>query len=97
MSTKIEAFKLRIEEDREFCEELYLHATIRLMACKYAYYICNNNFIEDYEYDMEEKGWHIMGQALGHLTEDDTSPCIDFDYKHPQANAGILLAERLMR
>lgn len=97
LAQRMADFKLRIEEDRDFCESLYLDLTIRLMACKYAYYICNNNFIEDYAYDMDEKSWHMMGMALGHLTEEDTSPCIDFDEKHPQAEAGIKLAKKLMR
>lgn len=97
MNERVEEFKKRIEIEKEFCEELYRHATVRLMACKYAYYICNNNFIDDIAYDLLEKSWYIMGLALGHLTEEDTSPCIDFDEKHPLAIEGKLLAEKLMR
>jgi hypothetical protein len=90
-------FKKRMETEMEFCEELFKDATVRLMACKYAYYIKNNNFIDDYAYDLEEKGWFAMGVALGHLKETETSPCIDFDEKHPLAQAGIELANKLMR
>ncbi len=36
-----------------------------------------------------------MGIALGHLSEHETSPCVDFDPDHPQAVAGIELALKL--
>lgn len=90
-------FQERMKTELDFCEELYRYATVRLLACKYAYYICNNNFIEDYAYDIAEKGWYVMGRALGHLREEDTSPCIDFDEKHPLAQEGAELAKKLMR
>jgi FKBP-type peptidyl-prolyl cis-trans isomerase 2 len=38
-----------------------------------------------------------MGRALGILAEDETSPCIDFDFNHPMANKGIKLANKLLK
>lgn len=92
----MEEFLKRIEEDREFCEELYRDATVRLLAHKYAYYVMCVHFIEDYAYDIFERNWHMMGMALGHLKQDETSPCIDFDLTHPLAKEGIALAKRLV-
>jgi len=91
--SRIAYFKKRAETEREFCEELFRDQTIRLMAHKYAYYVLNGHFVEDIPYDMEEKTWYIMGIALGLLKEDETSPCIDFDYNHPLANEGIARAK----
>lgn len=93
---KIAEFTKRFETEREFCEELYHYATVRLLAHKYAYYIKNCHFVEDYAYDLEEKGWYIMGRALGHLKEDETSPCVDFNFDHPLAQEGIALANTLV-
>lgn len=93
----IESFKKRMETELEFCKELFEDATIKVMAAKYAYYIESNPYKDDYSYDVLEKQWYIMGRALGLLTEEDTSPCIDFDEKHPMAKKGIALAKRLMR
>lgn len=98
VNKSIEEFKVRIEKDgKDFCQELFERATVRLMAHKYAYYVCHNNFVSDYAYDFEEKSWYVMGRALGFLKEDETSPCVDYDPKHPYAEEGRKLAERLMR
>ena len=92
----IKEFKERIKADgRKFCEELYRHATIRLLAHKWAYYVHSKDFICDVGYDGEEKSWYIMGRALGHLKEDETSPCIDFDKRHPLAKEAIAYAKTL--
>lgn len=93
--TRIEEFKKRSNVEREFCYELFEYATIRLMCHKYAYYIHSCNFVEDMAYDFEEKGWYCMGRALGELTEEETSPCIDWDENHYYAAAGIALARSL--
>ena len=94
----IKEFQERFEIDgRDFCEELYRYATIRLLSHKYAYYVHNAAYVQDMTYDGEETSWYIMGRALGHLKEDETSPCVDFDEKHPLANEGIELAKKLMR
>lgn len=95
MNDKIEEFKLRIRVESEYCEELYRHATIRLLAHKYAYYVLNGHYIEDIGYDGEEKSWYVMGRALGYLKEDETSPCIDFDEKHPLAKEAIEYSKTL--
>lgn len=96
MLERIEDFKKRINIDgKEFCEELYNYATVRLLAHKYAYYVHSEIFVDDGTYDIEEKSWWIMGRALGHLKEDETSPCIDFDSKHPKANDAIKYATTL--
>jgi len=88
----------RIEKDgKEFCESLFHHATVRLLAAKYAYYELNRPFISDYTYDIEEKHWYVMGRALGLLKEDETSPCVDWDHTHPAAAEAKKLAERLIR
>lgn len=93
---RIAAFKKRIEEDRAFCEELFRFATLKLLASKYAYYVETKPYQDDTAYDLEEKDWHIMGMALGLLTEHETSPCIDFDPTHPMANEAIARAKKLM-
>lgn len=94
----IEAFRERIEVDgKDFCLELFDWATVRLLACKYAYYVLAQEIIKDIAYDLDEKGWYVMGRALGLLKEDETSPCIDFDPKHPKADEAILLARRLLK
>lgn len=94
---RIEVFKQRIKTEPDFCLELFEHATIRLMAMKYAYYVLNEEIIKDYAYDIEEKCWYVMGIALGLLKEDEVSPCVDFDEKHPKAADGIALAKALLR
>lgn len=95
INLRIEEFKKRIEEDRPFCLDLFEDATIRLLAHKYAYYVHSCQFVDDYAYDHEETSWYIIGRALGALYEDDTSPCIDFDYNHPLANEAIILYNKL--
>lgn len=97
LDERIAEFKERIKTDgSEFCHELFEWATIRLLAHKYAYYVANEPYIKDITYDGEEKSWYVMGRALGVLKEDETSPCIDFDLKHPLAQKGIKLAKELM-
>lgn len=94
---RIAEFKKRIEVDGlEFCTELFEHSTLRLMACKYAYYVENDSFIKDYAYDLDEKGWYVMGRALDLLQEDETSPCIGFDENHPLAEQGKELGLKLL-
>lgn len=93
---RIQEFKERIAVEPEFCAELFEYATLRLLASKYAYYILDNNFIKDVAYDLEEKDWYVMGRALGKLDEDETSPCLDFDYNHPMAEKAIELANKLV-
>lgn len=85
-------FKTRMETELEFCKELYETATIRLMAGKYAYYILSDEFMTDAAYDICESSWYVMGRALGLLSQDDTSPCVDFDENHPYAERGKELA-----
>lgn len=93
----IEKFKSRISEDgADFCKSLFEYATVRLMCHKYAYYVLQTHFVDDVAYDIEEKSWYIMGRALGLLEEDETSPCVDYDSKHPQAKAGEKLAKSLI-
>lgn len=98
MQERIDEFKKRIEVDgKEFCEELYRDTEVRLLACKYAYYVKENPFLEDNAYDHTEKSWYVMGRALDILKEDETSPCIDWDEKHPRAAEAIELANKLMK
>lgn len=73
-------------EPTEYQIELFNWMTLRLMAAKYAYYIENKNYVDDLNYDLSEKDWYKFGLELGLLTEDETSPCIDFDFNHPMAN-----------
>jgi hypothetical protein len=94
---RIEQFKGRVAFERPFCEELFQYATVRLLAHKYAYYILNDSYLNDYAFDIEEKSWYIMGRALELLSEDETSPCIDFDPEHKLAAEGIALALKLVR
>lgn len=94
---RIEAFKLRTDTDREYCLYLFEYASIRLLAAKYAYYICCNNFITDNAYDLEEKSWFVMGRALNLLNDEETSICIDFDAEHYLAPKAIELAKKLMK
>jgi hypothetical protein len=93
---RIAAFKVRIDVDgREFCESLFEYATIRLLSHKYAYYVLDKNYISDIAYDGEERSWYVMGRALGLLSEDQISPCIDFDSSHALAPQAIELAIKL--
>lgn len=94
---RIEAFKKRMETELEFCRELFDTATVRLLSHKYAYYVEDNPYIDDLTYDGEEKTWFVMGRALGLLKEDEISPCVGFDEKHPMAAKGAELAKKLMR
>lgn len=82
--------------DRKHLETLFKHATIRLLAHKYAYYVADAPYVSDATYDCEERSWHSMGMKLGVLTADETSPCVGFDEKHPLANKGKALAEMLL-
>lgn len=96
LTLDIAKFKARIESDgRDFCEELYRWSTIRLLAHKWAYYVHNRHYVEDLTYDREEYGWYVMGRALGLLSEDETSPCVDFDGKHVLATTAIAYAKTL--
>jgi hypothetical protein len=91
----IEEFKKKIETDgRSFCEDLFQNSTVRLMTHKYLYYILNDQATDDTSYDYLEKEWYIIGRALGTLKEDETSPCVDFDYNHKLANEAIELANK---
>jgi hypothetical protein len=93
----VAAFRKRIAQEPEFCEELFRYATVRLLAFKYAYYVLSEEIVKDVTYDLEEKQWFIMGTALGHLKLDETSPCVDWNPDHPLAAEGIALARKLMR
>jgi hypothetical protein len=95
MKPDAEAFRKRMETELEWCHELFKYATIRLLALKYAYYVESRTIVEDVTYDGEEAGWFMMGSCLGLLKEDETSPCIDFDPKHPYADEAIALAKTL--
>lgn len=75
--------------DKEFCEELFKKQTIRVLAFKYAYYMDGESLVDDQVYDLEEEDWYIMGRGLGHLKEDETSPCVGFDEKLPLAEEAI--------
>ncbi len=98
METRIKDFEKRIKRDGvDFCKSLFEHATIRLLAHKYAYYVESNPYIDDVAYDIEEKSWYVMGRALGLLDEDHTSPCVDFDPQHFFADKGRELAKELIR
>ena len=95
LDQRIDEFKKRMETELDWCEELFRYATVRLLALKYAYYVESRSIVEDITYDGEEKGWYVMGRALGRLKEDETSPCIDFDRNHPYAEEAIALAKTL--
>lgn len=95
IARRIAEFQERALSERAFCEELFRDATVRLLAHKYIYYVESKQFVDDVAYDCEEETWFVMGRALGLLTEDETSPCVDFDEKHPLAKEGIRLARRL--
>jgi hypothetical protein len=98
LTERIENFKKRIEIDSlDFCLSLFEYSTTRLLAFKYAYYILSEELVKDQTYDAEEKSWYIMGRALDMIKEDETSPCIDFNFNHPLANDGIALAKTLLR
>lgn len=94
---RIDAFMMRVVDERQFCEELFRDTTIRVLAAKYAYYVLCEPYIRDVAYDSLEQDWYIMGRALGQLKEDETSPCIDFDVSHPLAAEAIDLAHYLLR
>lgn len=97
MQESILEFKKRIETEKDFCLELFRYVTVRLLAFKYAYYVHNKTLIDDCAYDYEEKDWYVMGIALNLIKEDETSPCVDFDYNHPLAKEGISLANRFLK
>lgn len=59
--------------------------TLRLMSFKYGYYIMCKVLEHDRVYDTHERTWFQLGRKLGILTEEQTSPCIDFDFAHPMA------------
>lgn len=94
MHERIEAFKARMEVERAYCEGLFHWATVRLLAHKYAYYILGGYYITDDGYDIEERSWYVMGIALGLLKEDETSPCVGFDWKHPKARRALKLVAK---
>lgn len=75
---------------------LFKYMTLRLMAAKYAYYILSEPYIKDYAYDDDERAWFALGRKLGLLKEDEISPCIDFDFKHPLAEDAKLLGTYLV-
>jgi hypothetical protein len=93
---RILEFQARFPKERDFCEELYQYSTIRLLALKYAYYVLNEEIVKDINYDLSEKDWFVMGRALGHLREDETSPCVDWNPDHPLSPLGIQLANKLL-
>ena len=95
MSPDYAAFTARLVTERAFCEQLFRYATIRLLAHKWAYYVHSAHYTEDYAYDLEEQSWYMMGRVLGHLREDETSPCVDFNSAHPLADEAIAYAKTL--
>jgi hypothetical protein len=95
---RMEEFKKRIEVDGyDYCKYLFDYATIRLLSHKYAYYIACNPYIDDITYDLEEKDWRLMGQALNIINADEISPCVGFDAEHPMAVEGVKLANKLIK
>lgn len=96
---RIDRFKNKIEtEGREFCLSLFMRSEMFLLAAKYLYYTQPGwEIMSDVAYDIEEKGWCVMGQALGEIDDETSSPCVGFDETHRSAAAGIELAERLKR
>ncbi len=94
---RISEFAKRCETEREFCLELFNNETVAILAAKYSYYERDCEFWEDMRYDIREKTWYIMGRALGILAEDETSPCVGFDYNQPLAGEVIKLEKRLRR
>lgn len=93
----IKDFKLRIETEPEWCQQLFRESTIKLLAYKYAYYIHAEEIVKDITYDIMEDSWYVMGRALELIHEEETSPCIDFDPKHPLAEEGIKLANKFLK
>lgn len=92
----MEEFRTRIKnEGYEFCLGLFVNLTVRLLAHKYAYYVKGELFVDDLCYDGEERSWYLMGRALNLLSEDETSPCVDFYAAHPLAPFGVALANQL--
>lgn len=63
------------------------------MAMKYAYYVKDEGFVDDLNYDLSEKDWYRFGRQLGLLDEEETSPCIDFDWEHPMASDARILGD----
>ena len=76
---------------------LFKWMTLRLLAHKYAYYILSTNYIKDATYDLEEKNWFRFGRELGLLAEDETSPCVGFNFNHPLAKDAATLARYLVK
>lgn len=97
LSKSIKEFKARIIIEPEFCLELFEYATIRLLSHKYAYYVIGKPYLNDDSYDSEEKGWYVMGRALGLLKEDETTPCIGFNENHKLASRAIQLSLKLSK
>lgn len=91
----ISEFKKRIQLEPQFCKGLFEHQTARLIAMKYYYYVLGRFIVKDDGYDVAEKEWYIMGRALGILEEDETSPCIGYDNKHPMNRRGLKIAGSL--
>jgi len=96
MESRIVEFKERIKIEPQFCRGLFNYATVRLLAAKCAYYVYDNPYISDLTYDLEEKNWFVMGRALNLISEHETSPCVDWDSKHPLARKAMKLAGKLM-
>lgn len=80
-------------EPTEYQLDLFYWMSVRLMAMKYAYYVKNDQFVDDLNYDLSEKDWYRFGRELGLLEVDETSPCIDFDWEHPMAQDAKILGE----
>lgn len=78
--------------DYEHKLNLFIWATMRLMAAKYAYYVLSKQWMDDAAYDNEERSWRQLGRELDLLQEDETSPCIDWDDAAPYAEEGTALA-----
>lgn len=98
LAKQIEDFEKRIEIDGlDFCTKLYEDAEIKIMACKYAYYVVNSPYKSDTAYDLAEHLWFVMGRALGDLEMDETTPCVGWDSGQRSASKGRELAKKLMR
>lgn len=69
--------------------ELFNNLTINLLKLKYEYYVLDETSASDAVYDSLERHWYKLGRELDLLKEDETSPCVGFDYNHPLAGKAI--------
>lgn len=82
----------RLKDSHRARKREFARLTVCLLFHKCLYYEHDTNAIPDADYDRLERTWRELGRKLKRLGPEDTSPCVGFDERHPDAALARALA-----